>query len=94
MENFKIYKALFIVYTPFQGICAINAIKQLQIDNYVFALYKNFNSRQKQLETLLIKSGIKYIYIEPLTVKSFFFKLLEVNLIIILFYLKNVLKII
>lgn len=77
MENIKIYKALFIVYTPFQGICAINAIKQLGIDDYVFAIYKDFNSRQKQLETLLIKSGIKYIYIEPLNVKSFLRELIK-----------------
>jgi len=54
--------SLFIVQTPFQALCAINAIRQLKIDDYVLSLHlhpKALN-RNKQTIELVERYGLNY----------------------------------
>ncbi len=70
--SFNGRKSLFMVYTPFQGLCALNAIKQLKIVDYTFFISRGSGLRQKQLERLLDKNGVKFTYYNPIKVTSFF----------------------
>lgn len=75
--NFNDGKSLFMVYSPFQGLCALNAIKQFKIVDYTFLISKNLGLRQKQLETLLDKNDVKYTYNNSIKVTRFFAMLLK-----------------
>ena len=54
--------SLFIIQTPFQALCAINAIRQLNISNYVLALHLHpqTENRNKQTIELIERYGLKY----------------------------------
>lgn len=54
--------SLFIIQTPFQAMCAINAIRQLKIDDYVLSLHlhKNTEKRNKQTIELVERYGLNY----------------------------------
>ena len=54
--------SLFIVQTPFQAMCAINAIRQLRIEDYTISLHlhKNTAKRNKQTVELVERYGLKY----------------------------------
>lgn len=67
MDNLNIAFAekvpsFFIVQTPFQAMCAINAIRQLKIEDYVLALHlhRNTEKRNKQTVELVERYGLKY----------------------------------
>lgn len=54
--------SLFIIQTPFQAMCAINAIRQLKIEDYTISLHlhKNTAKRNKQTIELVERYGLKY----------------------------------
>lgn len=54
--------SLFIVQTPFQAMCALNAIRQLKIEDYTISLHlhKNTAKRNKQTIELVERYGLKY----------------------------------
>lgn len=53
--------SVFCVDTPFQALCAIAAIKQLQIEDYLLLVYfHKHGARNCQLRMLLEKFGVKY----------------------------------
>lgn len=54
--------SLFIIQTPFQAMCAINAIYQLKINDYVLSLHlhKSTANRNRQTIELVERSGLKY----------------------------------
>ena len=68
--------SLFIVQTPFQAMCAINAIRQLKIDNYTLQLHlhKTTEKRNRQTTEIVERYGIKY-QIEKNRPVSFFNRL-------------------
>ena len=58
--------SLFIVQTPFQAMCAINAIRQLHIEEYVLSLHLHptTEKRNKQTVELVERYGYKYSIVE------------------------------
>lgn len=54
--------SLFIIQTPFQAMCAINAIRQLKIDDYTLSLHlhKTTEKRNKQTIEIVEMYGLKY----------------------------------
>lgn len=54
--------SLFIIQTPFQAMCAINAIRQLKIDDYTLSLHlhKTTEKRNKQTIEIVERYGVKY----------------------------------
>lgn len=62
MSSFEKYTpSVVAISTPFQAICAIAAIRQLEIDDYLFlAYFPDNNERNVQLKELLNNFGIKY----------------------------------
>lgn len=57
--------SLFIIQTPFQAMCAINAIHQLKINDYVLSLHlhKSTEKRNRQTIELVERSGLKYNFV-------------------------------
>lgn len=54
-------RSVFYVASPFQALCAIAAIRQLKIDDYIFiAQFVRNNPRNSQLSAVLDKFAIKY----------------------------------
>lgn len=68
--------SLFIVQTPFQAMCAINAIRQLKLENYTISLHlpSNTENRNKQTVELVEKYGLDY-HIEKIKLVSVIKKL-------------------
>lgn len=58
--------SLFIVETPFQAMCAINAIKQLKIEDYELSLHlhNSTTKRNKQTIEIVERYGLKYTILE------------------------------
>ena len=53
--------SIFVVYTPFQVLCAVATIRQLEIENYkVLTLFPKGEVRNNQTKTLLEKYNIQY----------------------------------
>lgn len=54
--------SLFIIQTPFQAMCAINAIRQLIIEDYTLSLHlhKTTEKRNKQTIEIVERYGLKY----------------------------------
>lgn len=54
--------SLFIIQTPFQAMCAINAIRQLKIENYELSLHLHKNTGKRNMQTieLVERYGLKY----------------------------------
>lgn len=75
--------SLFIIQTPFQAMCAINAIRQLKIDDYELQLHlhRATENRNKQTVELVERYGLTYKVVK--TVPIGFFKLIEI------FYKRN-----
>lgn len=54
--------SLFIVQTPFQAMCAINAIRQLKIENYELSLHLHPNTEKRNKQTIELADmyGLRY----------------------------------
>ena len=65
--------SLFIIQTPFQAMCAINAIIQLRIEDYTLALHlhKKTEKRNRQTIELLESNGLKYQVAEEQPISFF-----------------------
>lgn len=67
-------QSLFIVQTPFQAMCAINAIRQLHIKDYTLSLHlhKSTEKRNKQTVEIVERYGLKYHIedLKPLSLKD------------------------
>ena len=60
--------SVFSIDTPFQALCAIAAIRQLNITDYKMIVYFPQNEvRNVQLRAILEKYGVKYKVIKPLS---------------------------
>ena len=58
--------SVFSIETPFQALCAIAAIKQLEIEDYKFLVFfPPYEARNAQLRIVLKDFGIKYKEIKP-----------------------------
>ena len=58
--------SVFSIETPFQALCAIAAIRQLDITDYKLIVYFPRNEvRNVQLRTILKKYGVKYKAVKP-----------------------------
>ena len=60
----KINKALITISSPFQCICALEAIRKFQISNFKFVVICNSGIRRQQIDKLLEWQDIEYISID------------------------------
>lgn len=60
--------SVFVIASPFQALCAMAAIKQLQITNFMFiAFIPSDDPRSKQIENFFNEAAIKYVPIRKFT---------------------------
>ena len=82
MEEIKAFKkrvaSLFVVSTPFQALCALATLKQLEISDYrIIAHLPQGNVRNEQLRAFLYSNGLKFTSYTPNKLSSRYYRWLS-----------------